>query len=1341
VGPPALSPVPPDSIAIADSGSTAHFCSVSAAVINRRPTTRPIGIANPNGTIMYSTHVAELDLPSLPLAARQVHIVPALTTSSLLSMGQLCDAGCLVTFDATSVTVHLDNERILEGARMPDTGLWHLSMVQPSLATNANKPVTPLPPLSHRSYAAVHSATPAELVAFAHATLFSPVLSTLKQALDRGFLPNFMDLTAKALNKYPPTSVAMVKGHLDQTRKNQRSTKLALARTPSDPTASATTEHDNAFPSSEPGNARTHQCFAAVFEPAAGQIHSDQTGKFIVASSAGNNYVLVVYDYDSNSILVAPMRSRTGPCILTAFQGIHARLVAAGLRPQLHRLDNECSAALKTFLRESDIDFQLVPPRLHRRNAAERAIRTFKNHFIAGLCGVDKNFPLHLWDKLLPQAELTLNLLRGSRINPKLSAHAQMHGNFDFNRTPLAPPGIRVLVHIKPSERTTWSPHGTDGWYTGPALESYRCYTVWLWDTRATRVCDTLTWFPTKTTMPLASSTDLILAGVKDIIQALRNPSPGSPLAPLTDSHHKALVQLTSILTSVACADVHPTLPDEPAQVAPLQELPPTPSCPDLSLRVGSLPTIVTPPDPVPPADTLLRVPIVKVVRFAPLPTPPTGTTFDNSTGTIGTKRRRARRQSMPTEAAQPAKTIHPNKMRPVATPRRVAVHHHGTRSKPLNHVAACARALLVDAARVPQSTFNRPESERPHFALHGHAINPDTGKIAEYRELSECSDGPIWKESNCEEIGRLAQGYKDVKGTNTIVFINVKDVPRDRTATYLRVVSAMRPEKAKPYRVRWTVGGDKVEYPFEVSTKTADLTTAKLLINSTVSTPNAKFMAADLKDFYLGTPMTRYEYMRVPLWMLPNEIIEQYNLRPLFHNGYVYVEIRRGMYGLPQAGRIANDQLIAFLAPHGYKPCPLTPGLWKHDTRDIVFCLVVDDFGIRYTQRNDVDHLIATLRAHYEVSIDWTGARYCGLTLQWDYVNRTCDISMPGYIERALLRFQHVAHRTPEHAPHPWQKPNYGAKTQFALPLDESPALNAADKTRILEVLGTLLFYARAIDSTMLTAIGELATEQSQATKSTMTKLAQLLNYCASHPDATVRFTASDMILAVESDASYLSVVKGRSRAAGYFFLTNKSTAPNGPYKPNGSIHVLCHIMREVLSSAAEAELGALFHNGKEACPLRIALEEMGHPQPATPMATDNNTASGIATDTVKQKRSKAIDMRFYWIRDRVRQGQFQIYWSKGQTNRADYFSKHHPASHHQAIRSTYLYSPTNPTRNYFECLDDAARTPPTPVHAANSLTTPPFVAPGEGVLFSPVTSPMTSRYHIARATHINST
>ena len=451
-------------------------------------------------------------------------------------MGQLCDAGCRVTFDAQSVNVHLHDQLLLTGgARDHATCLWHLGLhvatsdlPVPPMSSAANTVLCPpAPPLLQHSYTAAHSATPAELVAFAHAALFSPALSTLAKALERGFLPQCMMcwLTSQNLlrNPHPPQSVAMVKGHLDQTRKNQRSTKKTIAYNDDN-------EDDGLFPSSEPGNARTHHCYASVSEPTKGQIYSNQTGKFVVASSTGNNYILVVYDYDSNSILVQPMRSRTGPCILGAFTILlHALLVAAGLRSQLQRLDNECSDALKTFLTDESIKYQLAPPKVHRRNAAERAIRTFKNHFVVGLCSMDKNFPLHLWDKLLPQAELTLNLLRGFRINPKLSAHAQIHGHFDFNQTPIVPPGFRVLVHLKPSKRTTWSPHGTDGWYTGPALESYRCHKVWLWETRAIRICDTLAWFPTKVTMPIASSNDLILTGIGNITQALCNPPPPPP--------------------------------------------------------------------------------------------------------------------------------------------------------------------------------------------------------------------------------------------------------------------------------------------------------------------------------------------------------------------------------------------------------------------------------------------------------------------------------------------------------------------------------------------------------------------------------------------------------------------------------------------------------------------------------------------------------------------------------------------------------------------------------------------------------------------------------------------
>jgi hypothetical protein len=234
-------------------------------------------------------------------------------------------------------------------------------------------------------------------------------------------------------------------------------------------------------------------------------------------------------------------------------------------------------------------------------------------------------------------------------------------------------------------------------------------------------------------------------------------------------------------------------------------------------------------------------------------------------------------------------------------------------------------------------------------------------------------------------------------------------------------------------------------------------------------------------------------------------------------------------------------------------------------------------------------------------------------------------------------------------------------------------------------------LYYARAVDSTMLVAIGTLATQQAAPTVATMRALTHLLNYCSTNPEATIRYHASEMILHVESDASYLSESKGRSRAAGLHYLSCRSHTPlvaptaTDPSPPsNGAIFVHCQILKEVLSSAAEAELAALFHNGKEAYAIRIILQELGHPQPPTPIVTDNSTASGIANDSVKQRRSKAMDMRFYWVRDRVRQGQFHIYWKQGKLNQADYFTKHHSASHHKNMRAQYLHQPTN----YYECL-----------------------------------------------------
>jgi hypothetical protein len=211
------------------------------------------------------------------------------------------------------------------------------------------------------------------------------------------------------------------------------------------------------------------------------------------------------------------------------------------------------------------------------------------------------------------------------------------------------------------------------------------------------------------------------------------------------------------------------------------------------------------------------------------------------------------------------------------------------------------------------------------HFALHGKAFNPDTGQPAEYIKLGKCSEGALWIELCKDEFGRLCKGHgtKMLSGTETMFFIPVTTVPKHKKPTYLCIVAAHRPKKENPIHVHFTVGSNQIKYAGDVSTKTADLTSVKCLLNSVFSSPYAHFMTGDLKDFYLNTPMDKYKYMRIPVSIIPDSIMTEYKLTPFID--HVYVEIRKGMYSLPQAGRIANDQLTKFLSPYGYQPVPIT--------------------------------------------------------------------------------------------------------------------------------------------------------------------------------------------------------------------------------------------------------------------------------------------------------------------------------------------------------------------------------------------------------------------------------
>jgi hypothetical protein len=256
---------------------------------------------------------------------------------------------------------------------------------------------------------------------------------------------------------------------------------------------------------------------------------------------------MVLYEYDDNAILAEPIKNRTSPELLRAFQVMETKLTARGIQPKLTRLDNEASQLLNSYLHDKNITFQLVPPYSHRINAAERAIISFKDHLIAGICSTYKEFPMHLWDRLLPQEVITLNMLGISQINPNVSASTHIDGQYDYNRAPMASPGTRIIAHETLNRRRTWAPHGQDGWYIGPALEHYRCYTVYITKKRSERVVETVDFFPTEVPLPFPSSKELATQAAKQLIHALLNPQPVGPFCQVGDEQMLALQQLTAI--------------------------------------------------------------------------------------------------------------------------------------------------------------------------------------------------------------------------------------------------------------------------------------------------------------------------------------------------------------------------------------------------------------------------------------------------------------------------------------------------------------------------------------------------------------------------------------------------------------------------------------------------------------------------------------------------------------------------------------------------------------------------------------------------------------------------
>ncbi len=572
-----------------------------------------------------------------------------------------------------------------------------------------------------------------------------------------------------------------------------------------------------------------------------------------------------------------------------------------------------------------------------------------------------------------------------------------------------------------------------------------------------------------------------------------------------------------------------------------------------------------------------------------------------------------------------------------------------------------------MEASCIAEKTKMAENVPLYHFQANSISIDKN-GVPLRYHKLAKGPERDIWIACQHRELIKLVQtGAK---------FVRRNEIPTDKVITYYNprcTTSAVFDRQ----RVRGALGGNLIEYLDNVSAATADLVHVKVLLNSVVSEKDAKWMTIDLVDFYLQTLLSSPEYVRITAAQMPYISIKHFNLAGMADaDGAFYMEIHQCVYGLPQSGVLAQRELVSLLCGDGFVQDPNVPCLFTHPTMNLQFTLVVDDLGVKYSKWEDVEALMSTLKKKYELHVDKEGTEYLGLGIEfgcemhYGVPTKVCTLTMPDYVERGLLRFG-VSKAVQAKSPVVYVPPDFGSKIDIVK--DEEPVVISPEATkRIQQIVGYFLYYARALDSTVLYSVTAIASAQARPTASLLVAVDRLLAYLRSSPPVSVRYWASPMHLIAYSDASYNSAIDARSRAGGYVFLGDMTH----PERLNGPIYCMSSLLKLVAASAAEAEYGAAFKVAQDVVPIQAALRCFGYINTVCTLLIDNECAIGFANNTMKLKRSKAIDMRYHWLRQRVAMGQFKLLWVPSADNIADFFTKALPVHRYIACKNLIVAS-----------------------------------------------------------------
>jgi hypothetical protein len=1223
----------------------------------------------PNNTTIQSKNEVNLKIGSVTIPAH-VFANEDLHTS-LLAPAAFTQQKCEVGLTNTEATITDESGKVvLKAVKKPEEKLWKIDLSK----------------INSQGNNIIRHELNAQIVDYYRTALGNPTQSTLEKATRRGYLSTLTQLTAKMVRANPSTTEATAKGHLNQTRKNLRSTTKVQGKH-----KVGKGEKPVPQPEEEPDEVYEDTGDYAIVKTFDDINHSDATGQFPVESKAGNKY-LMVSTY-KNYVYSIPMPRRTGPEYVKAYTTLYAHYATMGIKPTLQRLDNETSGALTNYMATQGTTMQYVPPDNHRANAAERAIQDAKNYVIATLSSTPKEFPLNLWDEAVPQINITMNLLRPYGPDASMSAYEGVHKKtYDFRAHPIAPFGMRVLIHDKATVRKSWDTHGTPGYYLSPALLHYRCYNTFSIDTQTKRITDTVEWLPEKFKMPGSSSTEILTAAIQDVRNAFQSIIDHKlhDEGRTTEEMQKTQQSLTTALSEVTNM-FHPT-----GHTAVQEQRVHTPNTEDTARIEKILDDIVH--------NTVQeeRVPAPNTAREERVVTHATHTheahAEDMAHEDQGTLTQHETTDRQHTHAPSGTQEVRPNSIsQDTAALKRVNwANMPNISDRMQEELKDCIEKNILTEEDIDKWIANEHRNsmgtgqanmihqvhrdKNHHFDIPPGAntgtthysnmtLNLDEqGKKLTIHTAKRGSNKPNWEIAEEEEFDRLI-------GTETTRPIWPKDQPMDRRkdTTYYnpQTKETINDESKKTYRVRGTIGGDKINYPGEVSAQTANMESVKILVQGVLHDRHVKkqseteFITLDIKDYYLGAPLDRPEYVRIHRKFIPQKTIDKYNLEQYMHNDSVLFEVTKCMYGLPQAGYLSQVRLIKHLKKHGYTQHEHVNCLFQHKDNGVSFTLVVDDFGVKIPNRKAAWHLINSLQEMYKLHIDWEGKKYLGFHIHFNHRAQHVVMDMPKYVEHLKAQFHPNTTPAGKGSPAVYQAPNIGKQSQKPTPEDSSEPLEQQDITRVQKIVGGCLYYARAVDATIVQAINAVSSEQANPTQKVLKDAERILQYLYRYPNNKLVYHASDMILHTHSDASYLSRSRARSVGGGLHYLGWRDQ----PDRINGPLLATTFIIPVVCQAVMEAEYGASFHNGKIIARLRTNLEAMGYQQPATPLQVDNLCAVGIANDTLAARKSKSIDMNFHWIRDRVRQKQINVYWKPGAGNLADFFTKPLPVHKHKEL------------------------------------------------------------------------